>query len=120
MNIFSGKLSSVEETKAHVIILLGLWFGLLGRGSFGSSRGSSSGELAGVRQELLQSLRLLEGDLGDGGHGEQVLHAIDDAVRDRGDGGVVDGQTDGSNIGDSGHELLLDVIISDVQDLGVE
>merc|ERR1719245_1552651 len=79
-----------------------------------------SGELAGVRQELLQSLRLLEGDLGDGGHGEQVLHAIDDAVRDRGDGGVVDGQTDGSNIGDSGHELLLDVIISDVQDLGVE
>merc|ERR1719326_2818819 len=124
MNIFSGKLSSVEETKAHVIILLGLRLGLLGSSSswssFGSSRGGSSCELAGVGQELLQGLRLLEGDVRDGGHGEEVLHAVDDAVGDRGDGRVVDGETHGGNIGHSGHELGLDVIIRDVQDLGVE
>merc|ERR1719480_612197 len=114
----------VEETETHVIVLL-LFF-LLDLGGRGGGSSSSSGgrgsscELAGGGEELLEHLSLLEGDLGDGGDGQEVLHAVGDAVRSRGHGGVTDGETYSGDIGDSGHELVLDVLIGDVQDGGVE
>merc|ERR1719216_13465 len=120
----SRKTSSVKQTESHVIILLGLWLRLLGcsgsGSSLSSSGGGSSSELAGVSQELLQSLSLLEGDVRHSGHGEKILHAVDDAVGNRGNCWVVDGEANSSNIGNTGHEPVLYVIVSDVQDLGVE
>merc|ERR1719174_1310134 len=112
LQCFNGESFLVEETETHVIVLL-LFF-LLNLGGGGSS------ELAGVSKELLEHLSLLEGDLGDGGDGQKVLHAIGDAVRSRSHGGVADGETHCGDIGDSGHELVLDVIVGDVQDGGVE
>merc|ERR1712111_131951 len=112
MQRFSWKVL-VKKTESHVIILFLLFFlNLCCR--------SCSSKLAGVGEELLEHLSLLEGDLGDGSDGQEVLHTIGDAVRSRGNGWVANLQTYGSNIGDSGHELVLDVIISDVQDLGAE
>ena len=83
----------VEEPEAHVVILLfALLLGSSLGGSSGGSRsgggGSCHGEGAGVSQELLDGLGLLEGDLGLGGNGEQVLHAVHDAVGHGRDGGV--------------------------------
>merc|ERR1719251_305405 len=114
-----GESFLVEETEAHVIVLL-LFFllnlgGSGGRSSSGGSGGRGSCELAGVSQELLEHLSLLEGDLGDGGDGQEVLHAVGNAVRSRSHSGVSNGETHGSDIGDSGHELVLDV-----QDGGVK
>merc|ERR1719230_689899 len=119
-----GESFLVEETEAHVIVLL-LFFllnlgGSGGRSSSGGSGGRGGSELAGISQELLEHLSLLEGDLGDGGDGQEVLHAVGNAVRSRSHGWVSNGETHGGDIGDSGHELVLDVLISDVQDGGVE
>jgi len=124
LQCFIGKSFLVEETETHVIVLL--FFLLLDLGGSGSRSGLSSGgrgsssELAWVSEELLEHLSLLEGDLGDGGDGQEVLHAVGNAVRSRGHGGVTDGKRHSSNIGNSGHELVLDVVIGDVQDGGVE
>merc|ERR1719504_149782 len=92
-----------------------------------SSRSSSSGgswsscsEGAGIGQEGLDGLGLLEGDLSGRGDGEQVLHAVDNAVRHRGHVGVVDGQGHGSNISHSRGKLGEQVSVSDVKDFGVE
>merc|ERR1719232_2323167 len=105
--------SLVKKTESHVIILFLLLFLNLCcgscRSSLGSSGRSSSCKLAGVGEELLEHLRLLEGDLSDGSDGQEVLHTIGDAVWSRGNGWVANLQTYGSNIGDSGHELVLDV-----------
>merc|ERR1719468_1089703 len=114
----------IEETEAHVIVLL-LFFllnlgGSGGRSSSCSGGGCGSSELAGVSQELLEHLSLLEGDLGDGGDGQEVLHAVSNAVRSRSHCGISNGETHSGNIGDSGHELVLDVLVSDVQDGGVK
>ena len=108
------------------------------------SGGSCCGEGAGVSQELLDGLRLLEGDLGLGGHCQQVLHAVHDAVGHGSHGGVpgrggvremvkiqltedvfteaflLDGHRDGGHVPDTGGELLEKVGVRDVQDLGVE
>merc|ERR1719205_312148 len=116
-----GESFLVEETEAHVIVLL-LFFllNLGGRSSSSGGGGRGSSELAGVSQELLEHLSLLEGDLGDGGDGQEILHAVGNAVRSRSHGGVSNGETHSGNIGDSGHELVLDVLVSDVQNGGVE
>merc|ERR1712056_3445 len=119
-----GESFLVEETEAHVIVLL-LFFllnlgGSGGRSSSSGGGGRGSSELAGVSQELLEHLRLLEGDLGDGGDSQEVLHTIGNAVRSRSHGWVSNGETHSGNIGDSGHELVLDILISDVQDGGVK
>merc|ERR1719373_1261013 len=78
----------VEETETHVIVLLfGLLFLLLLLGGrSGGCRGGSSGrgsELARIGKVLLELLCLLEGDVGDGGQGQALLHAVDDGVRSR-------------------------------------
>merc|ERR1719215_2113584 len=114
LQCFTEESFLVEKTEAHVIVVL-LFF-LLDLGGSGGGSGSCSGrgsscELAGISQELLEHLSLLEGDLGDGSDGQEVLHAVGDAVRSRGHGGVTDGETHGGDIGDSGHELVLDVVI---------
>merc|ERR1719210_1225161 len=112
----------VKQTESHVIVLL-FRLGLLGGSSgcsISSCRSSGNGELAGVSQELLQLLSLLEGDLGDGSHGQEVLHTVGNGVRSAGHGWVSNLQTHSSNIGNSCHEHVLDVVISDVQDGGVE
>merc|ERR1712117_602804 len=124
LQCFNGESFLVEETEAHVIVLLLFFLLNLGgsgsRSSSSSSGGRGSSELARVSQELLEHLRLLEGDLGDGGDGQKVLHTVGNAVRSRSHGGVTDGKRHSGNIGNSGHELILDVIIGDVQDGGVE
>ena len=43
----------------------------------------------------------LEGDIGDGGNGEQVLHAVDDGVGRGGHGGVSNLQAHGRNVGNT-------------------
>ena len=133
----------VEQPEAHVVILLlALLLGSsLGSGSGGSrcgGGGSCHGEGAGVSQELLDGLGLLEGDLGLCGNCQQILHAVHDAVGHGRHGGVpgrggvrdageiritnslLDGQRDGSHVPDTGGELLEEVGVRDVQDLGVE
>merc|ERR1719234_1111081 len=77
----------VEEAKAHVVILLLAlllrWRGgssCSSRSSSGGGSWSSCGEGAGIGQESLDGLSLLEGDLGGCGDGQQVLHAVDNAV----------------------------------------
>merc|ERR1719251_157078 len=114
----------VEETEAHVIVLL-LFFllnlgGSGGRSSSSGGGGRGSSELAGVSQELLEHLSLLEGDLGDGGDGQEVLHTVGNAVRSRSHCRISNGETHGSDIGNSGHELVLNVLVSDVQDGRIE
>merc|ERR1719189_3316611 len=111
--------SLVKETKAHVIVFfLRLRFRSLCSSSL--SRCGSSSELAWVSKELLEHLSLLEGDVGHSGDSQEVLHAIDHAVGHRGDGRVGHGQGQSSNICNSCHELCLQVIVSDVQDLWVK
>merc|ERR1719209_1646224 len=116
----------IEEAKAHVVVLL--FFGLLllrslfrlGGSSCRSRGGGNSGKLAGVSQELLQRLRLLEGDVGGCGNGKEVLHAVDDGVRHGGDGRVADGERNSGNVGHTGHEPGPEVVVGNVQDLGVK
>merc|ERR1719410_1901643 len=124
LQCFIGESFLVEEAETHVVVLLFFLLLDLGgsgsRSSLGSGDRGSSGELAGVSEELLKHLSLLEGDLGDGGDGQEVLHAVGNAVRSRGHSGVTDGKRHSSNIGNSGHELVLDVVIGDVQDGGVK
>merc|ERR1719290_399605 len=103
----------VEKAESHVVILFLLFFH---RSSSRSSRGSS-GELAWIGQELLDHLSLLEGDVGDGGYRQQILHAVNDGVGHGGQGRVVDGQTDRSHSSDTLHEAGLQVLVSDVEDL---
>lgn len=62
----------------------------------------------------------LEGDIGHGGDGEQVLHAVDDGVGHGGHGGVANGEADRGHVGDTSHEPVLEVIVGDVKDLGIE
>ena len=126
MRVFNPSLEKlIEETETHVIVFILLFLFNLGGcggssiGGSGSNRGSG-GELAGVGQELLELLGLLEGDLRDGGHGQEVLHAVGDAVRSAGHGWVSNLETDGGNVPDSAHEHVLDVVIGDVKDLGAE
>merc|ERR1719251_423692 len=124
LQCFNGESFLVEETEAHVIVLL-LFFllnlgGSGGRSSSGGGGGRGSSELAGVSQELLKHLSLLEGDLGDGSDGQEVLHTVGNAVRSRSYCGVSNGETHSGHIGDSGHELVLDILVGDVQDGGVE
>ena len=78
--------------------------------SSSSSSSSSTGaavvaegesELAGVSQVLLDHLSLLEGDIGDSGNGEQVLHAVDNGVRRGGHGGVSNLQAHSRNVGNT-------------------
>merc|ERR1711887_514414 len=103
--------SLVEESESHVIIfLLGLRLRSLG----------CSSKLARISKELLQHLSLLEGDVGHSSNSQQVLHAIDHAVGDRGNGGVGDSQGQSGYLSNSGHELGLQIIISNVKDLRVE
>jgi len=78
----------------------------------------SNGESLWVGKVLLELLDLLEGDVGGGGNGLDVLEGVGDAVRSRGGGWVADGQRNGSNVGDGAHESSLDVILGDVEDLG--
>merc|ERR1719215_2334162 len=80
---FSEESFLVEETEAHVIVLLLFLLNLSGGGGGSGSSGGRgcSRELAGISQELLEHLSLLEGDLGDGSDGQEVLHAVGDAVR---------------------------------------
>merc|ERR1740116_475484 len=117
----------VEEAKAHVVILLLALLlrrrgGLSCSGSRSSSSGSwsSCGKGAGVGQESLDGLSLLEGDLGGRGNGQQVLHAVDDAVRHRCHVGIVDGQGQSSNVSHTRGELGKQVSVGDVQDFRVK
>ena len=80
----------------------------------------SGSKLAGVSQVLLELLSLLEGDVGDGSHGQAVLETVDEAVRHRSDRRVLDGQREGGNPGDAGHELGPEVSLGDVEDGRVE
>ena len=80
----------------------------------------SGSKLAGVSQVLLELLSLLEGDVGDSGEGQAVLETVDDAVRHRSHGRVLDGQGEGCHAGDSAHELGLQVGLGDVEDGRVE
>merc|ERR1719242_930707 len=116
--------SSSQKTESHVIILFLLFFlHLGGGGSWSSLSGggrSSSGELTRISQELLQHLRLLEGDISDGGDGQEVLHAVGNAVWSGRDCWISNLQTDSGNIGNSSHKFVLDVIIGDVKDLWAE
>merc|ERR1719166_765143 len=132
-NRFSSNVSNVretillvKETESHVVVL---FFGLLGGGrSSGGSRSRISrggrrrggGKSARICQIRLDRLGLLEGDLGDGRNGQQVLHAVDDGMWHGGHGGVADLQADGGHVGHALHEGGLDVVVADVQDLGVE
>ena len=78
--------------------------------------------MAARRQQqgiLLELHSILEGDVGDGGQGQEVLHAVGNTVRSRGHT-IWRVETDGGNIGHSSHELGLDVIVSDIQNLGAE
>merc|ERR1712235_110398 len=126
MRVFNPSLEKlIEETETHVIIfILFFLFNLGGCGGSsiggGSSNGGSGGELAWVGQELLELLGLLEGDLRDGGHGQEVLHTVGDAVRSAGYGWVSNLETDGGNVPNSAHEHVLDVVVGDVKDLGAE
>merc|ERR1719233_669946 len=102
--------SSVEQTEAHVVIrLLGLF--LLGLGSSsrrgrggGRSRSSSHSELGRIGEVLLHLLSLLEGDVGLGGDGEQVLESVDDGVRRRGGSGHADLQRYAGHVADAAAE----------------
>merc|ERR1719219_3161310 len=91
-----------------------------GSSSSWSSSNCCGGKLLRIRQKLLHHLSLLEGDVGGGGHGQEVLHAVDDGVRNGGDGGVADGQRDGSDVGHSLDKLLTKVVIRDVENGGVK
>merc|ERR1719493_149437 len=120
--IVAGKL--IKQSETHVIVF---FFLLLNRSSSSSSSwsitgswSSSSCKLAGISQELLELLSLLEGDLSDGSNGQEVLHTIGNAVRSTGHGWVANGQAHSCNIGHTCTESLLDVIISNVQDLWAE
>merc|ERR1719474_2668729 len=90
-----------------------------GRSSLGGGSGnwSSSGELAGISQELLELFSLLEGDLGNGSHGKEILHSVGNAVWSAGHCWVSNLQADTGNVPDSTHEHVLDIIIGDVEDL---
>merc|ERR1719211_998707 len=102
----------IEEAKAHVVVLLFFGFLLLrslfglGGSSCRSRGGGNSGKLAGVSQELLQRLRLLEGDVGGCGNGKEALHAV--------------GERNSGNVGHAGHKSGPEVVVGDVQDLGVK
>ena len=112
MRVFNPSLEKlIEESETHVIVFILLFLFNLG---------GSGGELAGVGQELLELLGLLEGDLRDGGHGQEVLHTVGNAVRSAGHGWVSNLETDGGNVPDSAHEHVLDVVVGDVEDLWAE
>ena len=124
------QLRLVEETEAHVAVLLLallLLFDLLllllldlllllGRCG---GRGRSS-ELARILEELLEGLGLLELDVGGGGDGQQVLESVGDGVRRRRHGRVADLQRDGGNVGHAAHELGAQVLGLDVQNVRAE
>merc|ERR1719412_1464311 len=105
-----GSKCLTEEVETHVVIRL--LFRLLHLGGRGEGRG--------VGQVGLQLLGSLEGDFGDGCEAHQVLEAVDHRVRGGGHGGVADLQAHSSHVGDTLHEGSLEVIVSDVEDLGVE
>lgn len=119
----------VEQTEAHIVILLLLALLLLhllvggllsttGSGGHWGSNGSS--ELAGVLDELLDGLSLLEFHIGGGGQSQQIAESIGHAVRHGSDRRVTDRQTDGGQIGNSGLELGAQILGLDVENFGRE
>merc|ERR1719383_880073 len=108
----------IEKTESHVVIFF--LFLLDGGSSRLSSSRCSGGKCARISEESLDHLSLLEGDVGDGGNGEKVLHTVDNGVRDRGGCGVSNLKGDGGHISDSIHEDCLQVIVSNVQDGRIE
>ena len=115
--------SLVKQTEAHVVVLRLL--GLLNLGRSGGLRsgghwGGGHGELAGVGQVLLDLLSLLEGDVGLGGDGQQVLEAVDDAVRHGGGGGHADRERHGRHVAHALHERSDQVVVGQVEHLRVE
>merc|ERR1712226_575569 len=100
----------IEETEAHVVILLLGWLRfllfLLLLGSSWSSGGGGNSELRGVGEVLLHGLSLLEGDVSLGSDGEEGL--------------VSDSQGDSGDVSNSHHESAAEIVVSYVKDCGVE
>ncbi|GMT02931.1 hypothetical protein PENTCL1PPCAC_25105, partial [Pristionchus entomophagus] len=111
----------VEETEAHVVVGLLLGLFLLGCGGSGSSSsscgGSGHGECAGVGEEGLDLLGLLEGDVGDGRDSEHVLETAGDGVGNGGSRGVLDGKRHGGDVTDSLEEARAELRGGEVEDL---
>ena len=62
----------------------------------------------------------IEGVVGLHGDGQHILVAIDDRVGDGGQGGVVQLQGHGCNLGDGRSHVGQEIVVVDVQDLWVE
>ena len=90
----------VEETEAHVLVLLFLLLGRLGLllGSRSRSRGSGRSSSLRVGDGVLETSGHVEGVLGGEGDSQQVLVAVDHRVHDRGPGWVVGHQGDRSDV----------------------
>ena len=115
----------VKETEAHVLVrLLFLLLLLLGgrgvttRGSGGSGSGSGVGVRVG--NAVLELLNLGPAVLGLDGNRENLLIAVDEGVHDRGKGGVVGGQRDGSNTLDGRGQSLEELVLLNVEDVRAE
>merc|ERR1712111_221411 len=124
-NLAFTRCDLTEKVKTHVVILRFL-FRLLNLGSScgGCCRsgrwGSCGSEGRGVGQVSLQLLGGGESDVRLGGNGHQVLQAVHHRVGSGGHGGVPDGQGQSSDVGNTGHEGGLEVVVGDVQNLGAE
>mmetsp|Transcript_16755 Transcript_16755/g.52533 ORF Transcript_16755/g.52533 Transcript_16755/m.52533 type:complete len:343 (+) Transcript_16755:109-1137(+) len=127
--LMTRKWRLVEKTKAHVIVgrlLLGSLLGGSGTtgsgvaGRSGSSRGSlGGGKGLGVAEERLQGRCHGEGVVLHGqAHGQNVLVAVDEHVRRRGQRRVANGERHGGNLGDGRLEVAEDVLARDVEHSG--
>merc|ERR1712113_498037 len=102
----------IKESEAHIVVFFRLAFFLLCSSSWScfSSRSSSSGKCAGISQERLHRLCLLEGDFCGSSNSQQILHTVDNAVRHRSHSGILDGQGEGSyvsnTLGELGEKIL--------------
>mmetsp|Transcript_43087 Transcript_43087/g.109033 ORF Transcript_43087/g.109033 Transcript_43087/m.109033 type:complete len:247 (-) Transcript_43087:361-1101(-) len=115
----SGRL--VKQVKVHVLLLL--FLGLrLGRGSCSTAtatcrgRGGSKGLRVG--EVVLDLLGEREGVVDLQGDGQHVLVAVDDGVRNGGEGGVANGQAHRGQVAHAGSKLVGEVLLSDVEHLG--
>merc|ERR1719153_1200561 len=103
----------IKESEAHVVVFFRLAFFLLCSSSWScfcsrsssSGRGSSSSKCAGISQERLHSLCLLEGDFCGSSNSQQIFHTIDNAVRHRSHSGILDSQGKGSYVSNTLGEL---------------
>ena len=119
---------TTEEIHTHLLIGLrglsssDLLLLLLTSGDGGSGGGSGHGLLESLRvlQKLDDLLSGLVGERASNRDVEDVLVSVGHGVRNRGDGGVAHLEGDTSDVLDTLGEVLEEIVLGQVQDLGVE